>query len=201
MLNNLQKSIFTLLFGLLTSAYLWIRNEMSDRWIVIFFSVILANEVVEIGHELTLKNLRINNYLSVIGYMLFLVHPLINALGAYTQLEGGLRLEPVGLAVLFIMYKLFVKPIPFEILNTTTKGKGFIYNYANYLTKYELAAYLALLIFPMILYDPPKNAIMMTGTLFSLFAAYMLNKRKLDRSMTHWYSFMTSLLGINALFL
>ena len=201
MLNNLQKSIFTLLFGLLTSAYLWIRNEMSDRWIVIFFSVILANEVVEIGHELTLSNLRLNNYLSTIGYMLFLVHPLINILGSYTQLEGGLRIEPIILAVSFILYKLFVRPVPLEILKTTTKGKGFIYNYANYLTKYELAAYLALLIFPMILYDPPKNAVMMSGTLFSLFAAYMLNKRKLDRSITHWYTFMTSLLGINVLFL
>jgi len=200
MINNLEKSIITFLFGLITSAYLWIRNEKSDHWIVIFFSVILANKLLDIGHELTINDFNINNYLSIVGYILFLIHPLVNLIGAYTQIDGGLRIEPVILSLSFLIYKLFINPVPLDIIRTKT-DKGYIYNFANFLNKYELTAYLILLLFPMIVYDPPKNIVMIFGTLFTLFIAYILNKKKLDRSITDWHTYITALLGLNVLFL
>lgn len=199
-MNSLHKSIFTFLFGIITSAYLWIRNEKSDRWIVIFFSVILANKILDIGYDLSLNTFNINNYLSIIGYILFLIHPLVNVLGSYSQIDGGLRIEPLVLTIGFVIYKLFVNPIPFDKIYTTKDGV-FKYNFANYLTKYEIAAYLLLLIAPMFLYDPPKNAVMMSSTVFLLFISWIVHRRKLDRSISEWHTYLSSLLGVNMLFL
>ncbi len=144
--------------------------------------------------------LPINNYLSIVGYILFLIHPLVNVLGSYSQINGGLRIEPLVLTIGFIVYKLVVNPVPFNKIYTT-KDNVFKYNFANYLNKYEIAAYLLLLIAPMFLYDPPKNAVMMSSTVFLLFISWVVNRRKLDRSISEWHNYLTSLLGVNMLFL
>jgi hypothetical protein len=46
-MTSFYKPIVTLLFGLLLSGYLWIRNEMSDKWIVLFGATAIAQQLLE----------------------------------------------------------------------------------------------------------------------------------------------------------
>ena len=105
---SFYKPIVTFLFGLLLSAYLWIRNEMSDKWIVIFGATVLAQQLLEAGQSIFIDNVSINSIISIISYILFLIHPIINILGSYTQMENGISFEPVVLCFAFIFYKLFL---------------------------------------------------------------------------------------------
>ena len=198
---SFYKPIVTFLFGLLLSAYLWIRNEMSDKWIVIFGATVLAQQLLEAGQSIFIDNVSINSIISIISYILFLIHPIINILGSYTQMENGISFEPVVLCFAFIFYKLFVNPIKSNEFFTTYDKGGYISIWFDKINKYELIAYLALLLIPMVFYKPPKNVLFMGGTLITLFISYSLNRRNLGSSISLWYKLLIGLLLGNTLFL
>jgi hypothetical protein len=200
-MTNFYESIATFLFGLLLSAYLWIRNEMSDKWIVIFFSTILAQQLLESIQSIFIKNITINNIISLISYILFLIHPIINILGSYTQLQNGLSYEPLMFALGFIIYKLLINPVKVSDIYTYYNKGRYISKWLEKFNKYELIVYLFLLLSPMVLYNPPKNVLMIGSTLITLFVAYMLNNRKLENSVSLWYKYLTGILLSNVLFL
>ena len=200
-MTSFYQPIVTFLFGILLSAYLWIRNEMSDKWIVLFGATIVAQQLLESFQSLFINNSSINNIISIISYILFLIHPIMNILGSYTQLKNGLSFEPFVLCLAFIFYKLFINPIKFNEIYTTYYKGGYISNWFDKINKYELLAYFALLLFPMYLYNPPKNAIFIGGTLISLFISYSLNRRNLGASFSLWNKLLLLLLFSNTLFL
>jgi hypothetical protein len=200
-MTSFYKPIVTLLFGLLLSGYLWIRNEMSDKWIVLFGATAIAQQLIESLQSLFIDNISLNSIISIVSYILFLIHPILNILGSYTQMENGISFEPIVLCFAFIFYKLFVNPIKSNEFFTTYDKGGYIANWFDKINKYELMVYLALLLLPMYLYKPPKNVLFMGGTLITLFISYSLNRRNLGASLSLWYKFLLGLLFSNVLFL
>jgi len=200
-MTSFYKPIVTFLFGLLLSGYLWIRNEMSDKWIVFFGATAIAQQLLESGQSLFINNLPVNGILTIVSYILFLIHPILNILGSYTQMENGISFEPIVLCYAFIFYKLIVNPIKSNEFFTLYNKGGYIANWFDKINKYELIAYFALLLIPMYLYKPPKNVLFMGGTLITFFISYSLNRRNLGASLSLWYKLLLGLLFSNVLFL
>jgi hypothetical protein len=143
-MTSFYKPIVTLLFGLLLSGYLWIRNEMSDKWIVLFGATAIAQQLLESLQSLFINNVSLNSIISIVSYILFLIHPILNILGSYTQMENGISFEPIVLCFVFIFYKLFVNPIKLNEFFTTYDKGGYIANWFSKINKYELIAYFAM---------------------------------------------------------
>jgi hypothetical protein len=200
-MTSFYKPIVTFLFGLLLSGYLWIRNEMSDKWIVFFGATAIAQQLLESGQSLFINNLPVNGILTIVSYILFLIHPILNILGSYTQMENGISFEPIVLCYAFIFYKLIVNPIKSNEFFTSYNKGGYIANWFDKINKYELIAYFALLLIPMYLYKPPKNVLFIGGTLITFFISYSLNRRNLGASLSLWYKLLLGLLFSNVLFL
>ena len=198
-MSSFFKPLVSFLFGLFASAYIWIRNDMSDRWIVIFFATIVANQLIDATHSLTLNNVNINNYLTIVSFVLFLIHPLINMLGSYTEHKDNMFFEPMILAVTFASYMIFKNYRLFGNFKTIYKN-GYISTWTENLTIFDLGAYLVLLLFPMYLYNPPKNIFMMFSSLFLLLLSYFIDNKGIQNIIPYWHSLMIGLLGANILF-
>jgi len=199
-MSSFFKPLVSFLFGLLASAYIWIRNDMSDRWIVIFFATIVANQLIDAIHSLTLDNIDINNYLTIVSFVLFIIHPLINMFGVYTEHKENLFFEPMILAVVFACYMLFKNYRLLQDFKTIYKN-GYISTWTENLSIFELGIYVVLLLFPMYLYNPPKNIFMMFSSLFLLLLSYFIDNQSIDKIIPYWNSLMIGLLGANIIFL
>lgn len=197
-MNFFNNPSVSFIFSLLLSFYLWNKNEKSDKWIAIFLSVVVANQLLKILLKNNIKNLQMNRYLSMIMYGIFLIHPLINILGSYTQINNGLSYEPLVLVSVFILYKLFYSPIPLDKINTSYE-KGFRFNWANHFTFAEVAIYFILLFLPMYFYNPPKNVIMIVSSIL-FFVFTFINHGTLASVLPKYYDNLIGIVGLQSLY-
>jgi len=174
------------LLGVLLSIYIWMKGDTSNDWPLIFFSVILANLLI---YSLAISSLSFNTYLSIIAFILFVSHPIINILGAYTKLPYGLSYEPLVLFAVLLAIKFYYNPIKLDKFKYTINN-GLNFEWFNDISTTELIIYSLFLIIPMILYEFPKNIILISTTIISAFIALHNNNYDLNKSYISWNSVM-----------
>jgi hypothetical protein len=201
MTNNLIKDlnfhIISMIFNIIGTIYLWVRNERSDRWISLFFMNVILIQVLQL-----IENFYNDNVTSIYIFLLLFVHPLINLIGGSHYKAEFAFIEQIGVYLIFLAY-IFISKVGLQNFYTTnivTKDNTIIWNYLNTINYYEWAFYIFALLFSMYLYTNPQNITMMIGTYLLLFVSFFIANYKFNATFPIFYRYLSFLLGAIIMF-
>jgi hypothetical protein len=94
-----------MVFNIIGTIYLWVRNERSDRWISLFFMNVILIQALQL-----IENYYNDNVTSIYIFLLLFVHPLINLIGGSHYKAEFAYIEQIGLYLIFLAY-IFISKV------------------------------------------------------------------------------------------
>jgi hypothetical protein len=200
--NNLIKDlnfhIISIVFNIIGTIYLWVRNERSDRWISLFFMNVILIQLLQL-----IEHFYNDNVTSIYVFLLLFIHPLINLIGGFNYKAEFAFIEQIGIYLIFLAYIFISKVGLIKLDNTNTINKvdnTIVWNYLNTINYYEWAFYIFALLFSMYLYTNPQNITMMIGTHLLLFVSFFIANYKFNATFPIFYRYLSFLLGAVIMF-
>lgn len=171
---NFRTSINTYIFSLLSSIYLWNRNNPSDRWFTMFGLTFSSMQLIDALFHKYLDNKNINRILSIIGFFIIFLEPLSNNVGGILYGNKNIFIYSTLLYLLYLFYIIIFKYPDEKDLNTT-KEYNLQWNFLRKINNYDWLVFLFFLGMPSLFYSTPKNYICFIGGLFAFLYAYFVS--------------------------
>ena len=183
----LSKDFISILFNIIGIAFLWVRNQRSDRWISLFFMNVIFIQVLQLIEKNSKKSIP-----AILLLLLLFIHPLINLIGGFKYKAEFAYIEQIGIYLMFLMY-IFASKVGFGTLDNTYNS--ITWNFLNTINYYEWAFYIFALIFSMYLYDYPQNITMMLGAYLILFISFYMGNYNFKDTFPQFYNYLSFLLA------
>jgi hypothetical protein len=200
-INNTEKNksfvfptetIISLIFNIVAVAFLWTRNQRSDRWISIFFMNVIFAQILTLIEKFNPKSIAPGLFILSI----FII-PLVNIIGGYNYKAQFAFMEQICIYLIFLAY-IFITKVGFTKLNGLYDSNN--WNFLDNINYYDWAFYTFSLLFSMYLYTTPQNVTMMIGSYLLLFIAFYRANYKFVSTFPLFNNYLSFLLAATIIY-
>ena len=182
-----KETIISLIFNIVAVAFLWTRNQRSDRWISLFFMNIIFAQILTLIEKFQAKSIAPGLF-----FLSIFILPLINLLGGYFYKAQFAFIEQIGIYLIFLTY-IFITKVGFTKLSNIYDSNN--WNFLDNVNYYEWAFYAFSLLFSMYLYTTPQNVTMLIGSYLLLFIAFYRANYKFESTFPLFNNYLSFLLA------